>query len=70
MTHLEVAWLFQHQELPTLEEVKQGGRKVKLKFYGTYQQSTDILTKPLDTKRFQELREKLGVCDASKISLV
>lgn len=41
---------------------------VQLKFCGTQEQVADILTKPLKLESFQELRGRLGVCEAPKLN--
>lgn len=41
---------------------------VQIQYCCTQQQIADIFTKPLKLETFQELRKKLGVCDAPKIN--
>lgn len=41
---------------------------VQLQFRGTRQQIEDILTKPLKLESFQELRQRMGVCDAPQVN--
>ncbi len=42
---------------------------IDLQYVGTENQLADILTKPLETKRFQYLRQKIGVIDVKESSV-
>ena len=42
--------------------------EVELVYYGTQDQVTNLMTKPLKLDAFQKLKEKLGVCDVTDVN--
>jgi hypothetical protein len=58
LKHVQIRYLF------TRDLVDDG--KLKIDYCRTSEMAADILTKPLPTKQFLKLREKIGVCDLSK----
>ena len=48
------------------EQLKSG--IIDLQYVGTENQLADILTKPLETNRFQNLRDQMGIIDVRESS--